>query len=41
MDRAAILEDLKFYLRSAIDFGDTIDPEDVLDLIEELEEIYE
>lgn len=41
MDREAILEALKAYLRAAIDFGDTIDPEDVLELIEELEEIYE
>lgn len=41
MDRAAILEELKFYLQSLIDFGDDVDPGEVLEKIEELEEIYE
>lgn len=41
MDREAILEDLKDWLRGYVDFGDEVTPEEVLERIEFLEEIYE
>lgn len=41
MDREQILEDLKQWLRNIIAFGDEVDPQDVLDEIEYLEEEYE
>lgn len=40
IDRVAVLEELKFWLQSAIDFGDFLEPVEVLDKIAELEELY-
>lgn len=41
MDRQALIEDLKNWLFDLEAFGDTIEPEDVLERIAQLEELYE
>lgn len=41
MDRAQILEDLKAWADAAISYADEITPEDLLEKIDQLEELYE
>lgn len=38
--RKALIKELKGWLQDAIDFGDELEPQEVLDYIEELEKLY-